>query len=181
MSVKPNAPVGRDVQDEDVPEITLPDDHYLAYHLPREAWHDSILRKHRTAADFDGPELWVSAASRGGGVAWEFSFLQYDFGLKLAIFDDAFPAFEALAPLFVFLRESGACRIDDVREFLDALGAIDKTERKLPAEHALCTELTLGLPGISQDDARLDQIKSYAAALVDGEIVSTSRTTGVER
>lgn len=121
--------------------MKLPDDCHLAYVVSHEAWYASVIK---------GREINISAASSGGGVAWEFRIEEADLGtttpcLRAVMFDDAFQAFREVPELFEALATlRHPSRLGDLVGVLQGLGAVDETERKAPA--GMSETVTRGLP-----------------------------------
>jgi hypothetical protein len=108
--------------------MNLPRDCFLDYVITKEAYYAHVTRAH------SDPEIWIRASAREGGVAWEFSAVQVgNIGVKLDVFDDAWQAFNDLPEFFQSLAARGkGVTLDDVRETLDRLGAVDSTQRVDP-------------------------------------------------
>lgn len=109
--------------------MNLPDGTHLAYIVTHEAYHAKV------AVQTDPPYLMVMASAGGGAVAWEFAVTDYTSRIgkptvRLLIFDDAFDAFAQLPEFFCALASSRPESLDEVREILDGLGAVDETERR---------------------------------------------------
>lgn len=106
--------------------ITLPEDCYLDYVLPKEAWYREVVREE--------PEIQIRASSRGGGCLWEFAAVEVEnIGVQLRIFDDAWRALNDIPEFFQIIAASGqGTTLDDVRKILDGMGAVDSTERTRP-------------------------------------------------
>lgn len=102
----------------------FPDDCFFAYVISHEAWYANVVK---------GREINIQAASREGGVAWEFVAEEVDLGEKSAVrvcvFDDAFDAFTQIPEFFAALVER---KPTTLREVADGLGAKDVTERTGP-------------------------------------------------
>ena len=109
---------------------TLPEDTHLAYTVSHEAWYAS------TPGIVSGPEIGIAASGEGsgGGVAWEFAVEEVDLGshgkvIRLRIFDDAFAAYSQIPEFFAALDSEKIGSLDEVRDLLDRLGAVDETKR----------------------------------------------------
>ncbi len=104
--------------------MNLPANCHLAYVVAKEAWYAHVTP--------DPPTIWISVNHSGGGSPWEFSVFEVEgIGVKLGIFDDAWPAFNDLPEFFQALATKGkGTTLDDVRQILDNLGAVDSTERE---------------------------------------------------
>jgi hypothetical protein len=110
--------------------MKLPDDHFLAYVVPHEAWYRAVTLN-------DPPSIQVMAASSHGGVAWEFIIEKQDINpswpaLRLQMFDEAWDAFGQVPELFTALELRRPRSLPALRAMLDELGARDITERKKP-------------------------------------------------
>lgn len=103
--------------------MNLPHDAFLDYVIAKEAYYAHVTR--------DEPEIQVRAAARDGGCHWEFTAVQVgNIGVQIRIFDDAWHAFNDLPEFFQCLAARGkGTTLDDVREILDGLGAVDSTQR----------------------------------------------------
>lgn len=108
----------------------LPEDTHLAYTVSHEAWYAT------TPGVVDGPEIGIAASAEGtgGGVAWEFAVEEVDLGghgkaIRLRIFDDAFAAYSQIPEFFTALGSEKIGSLDEVRDLLDRLGAVDETKR----------------------------------------------------
>jgi hypothetical protein len=121
-------------------ENKLPADTHLAYTVSHEAWYA------RTPGIVDQPQIMVGASAQGsgGGVAWEFSVTEHDFGghgraIKVGVFDDAFDdafaAFAQIPEFFAALAAGDIDTLDKVALLLQHIGAVDETEREDPATH----------------------------------------------
>ncbi len=106
--------------------MNLPADTFLDYVISKEAYYAHVTR--------DEPEIQIRAASRGGGVGWEFTAVQVGrIGVQICVFDDAWRAFTDVPEFFQRLAGLGkGATLDDVREILDGLGAVDSTQRTDP-------------------------------------------------
>lgn len=111
----------------------LPEDTHLAYIVSHEAWYA------RTPGVIDHPEINVMASAKGsgGGVAWEFMVEEVDLGrgepaIRVKVFDDAFAAFAQIPEFFAAIAETPPQTLKAVRAALDAMGAVDETERHGP-------------------------------------------------
>ncbi len=106
--------------------MNLPADAFLDYVIAKEAYYARVTR--------DEPEIQIRASSREGAVHWEFSAVQVgNIGVQVCVFDDAWQAFTALPEFFQTLARRGkGATLDDVREILDGLGAVDSTQRVDP-------------------------------------------------
>ncbi len=105
--------------------MNLPDGTRLAYTILREAWYADAAR--------DEPaRINIAASVPGDGVAWEFLVVEYREGLRVEIFDDAWPAFAQVPELFAALAAAGTPTLNDVTVLLDRLGAVDETARTSP-------------------------------------------------
>ncbi len=104
--------------------MNLPHDCFLDYVIRKEAWYAHGAR--------DEPEIQIRAASRDGGAYWEFTAIEVNgIGVELSIFGGAFHAFNDLPEFFQILASKGkGTTLDDVRQILDNLGAVDSTERE---------------------------------------------------
>jgi hypothetical protein len=115
-------------------ETKLPEDTHLAYTVSHEAWYA------RTPGIVDQPQIMVAASAQGsgGGVAWEFSVTEHDFGshgraIQIGVFDDAFAAFAQIPEFFAALVAEKIDTLGGVRALLDRMGAVDETDRRGPA------------------------------------------------
>lgn len=106
---------------------SLPEDCFFAYVVSHEAWYASVVK---------GRQIWIQAASREGGVAWEFAVEEEDLGgqphVRVEIFDDAFAAFAQIPEFFAALAERKPDDLLKVADLLDEVGAKDTTERTGP-------------------------------------------------
>lgn len=113
--------------------MELPEDCFLAYVVQHEAWY---YEPNRAAGVSGGRSLNISASSRGGGVAWEFSVEEHPHnggGVKISMFDDAFPALVQVPEFFAALNGDEVPEsVTAVRAILDRIGAADTTERVNP-------------------------------------------------
>lgn len=110
-------------------EHRLPEDCFLGYYLPSEAWYASATAREK-------PSIMVGAPSTGGGTAWEFSITEHQLGgptVQIGMFGDAFDALEQIPAFFSALVEQRPSTLDQVRTLLDLLGAQDTTERRAPS------------------------------------------------
>lgn len=112
--------------------MNLPEDTHLAYTVWHEAWYADASR-----TPGEQPHLMVSASGDDeGGVAWEFQIDDYELGnapvTRVKIFEDAYAAFADMPEFFAALAERRPVTLDEVREILDGLGAIDETQRESP-------------------------------------------------
>lgn len=103
--------------------MNLPTDAFLDYVITKEAYYAHVTR--------DEPEIQIRAASREGGCHWEFTAEQVgNIGVQIRVFDDAWHAFNDLPEFFQILAARGkGATLDDVRQILDNLGAVDSTQR----------------------------------------------------
>lgn len=114
--------------------MPIPDDCHLAYVVSGEAWYADVTSSVRD----EKPELMVQAATRNNeGVAWEFGVREHQFSggsyaVRVEMFGDAFIAWQQIPELFAALAEGEFNRLDEVRELLDKLGAVDQTDRVGP-------------------------------------------------
>jgi hypothetical protein len=118
--------------------ITMPKGTHLAYTVYHEThwWRGSLRLSGRQSLPNEGQpciQVAASAKGQGGGVRWEFSVVEVDLGqkaLRLDIFDEGWEAFALMPAFFAGLAAGGVETLDDVRELLDSLGAVDETERE---------------------------------------------------
>jgi len=112
-------------------ENKLPEDTHLAYVISHEAWYWSALPGRQ-------PEVGVMASAKGtgGGVAWEFYIVEYDFSgsnpIKLGMFNEAFAAFEQIPEFFSALVAEKISSLEEVVALLRRIGAVDETDRTAP-------------------------------------------------
>lgn len=113
--------------------MNLPDDCYLDYVIPKQAWYREVVVR-------DKPEISIRASSRGGGCAWEFAVVEHEnIGVQLRIFDDAWAALNDVPEFFAALAAAGqGTTLDDVRDILHEMGAVDGTERSRPSTETVC-------------------------------------------
>ncbi|MDH2424792.1 hypothetical protein [Sphaerisporangium sp. TRM90804] len=105
--------------------MQMPDGCRLAYVVAHEAWYGQVL------GVVDRPRVWVAAAA-GGGVEWEFSVEEVDYGhraIRVDIFHDAFDAFRQIPEFFAALAEQRTTTLPEVVAILAGMGAVDQTER----------------------------------------------------
>lgn len=113
--------------------MNLPKDTHLAYTVWTEAWWYDASR-----TPGDHPQLMISASAKGsgGGVAWEFPIESYELGgemvTRLKMFNYSYQAMAQVPEFFAALMEQRPGTLDQVRAILDALGAVDETERVSP-------------------------------------------------
>jgi hypothetical protein len=110
--------------------MNLPEDTHLAYTVWHEAWYAAA-----SPIPGEKPHLMVSAASDGGGVAWEFQIDGYDLSgpvTRVKMFMDSYAAFAQMPEFFAALADQRPVTLDEVREILHALGAVDETPRESP-------------------------------------------------
>jgi len=110
--------------------MNLPADTHLAYYVFHEAWYASVDPSRR-------PNVMICASAKGagGGVAWEFEVSEYDLRgptLRVEMFADSWTAFADLPELFTAMASGGISSLDELRNFLDTLGAEDETARSDP-------------------------------------------------
>jgi hypothetical protein len=109
--------------------MNLPEDTRLAYTVWQEAWFYDPRNN-------EEPFLMVSAAAKGGGVAWEFQIDGYELGgnpvTRVKMFDDSYAALAQLPEFFAALAEQQPGTLDEVRALLGSLGAVDETPRVSP-------------------------------------------------
>jgi hypothetical protein len=113
--------------------MDLPEHTHLAYVASHEAWYAH-------ANQISHPQLSIMASHKGGGVAWEFSAEEYELGgrqvVRVRMFFDSFAAYAQMPEFFAALAEQGeTATLDSVRAALDALGALDETERETPPRY----------------------------------------------
>jgi hypothetical protein len=108
----------------------LQGDTYLAYVVTHEAWYSYA------GVERERPQITVCAASEGGGGAWEFvvedhtGLVPGEPTIQVKVFDDAFGAFVDLRDFFETLATGRVQTLDDVRELLDLMDAVDETPRE---------------------------------------------------
>lgn len=126
--------------------MKLPDDCYLSYILPHEAYYWSTAR----LSEKDRHSVNVVAAARSGGCAWEFTVVEYHLSgitLHLEMFSDSWDALAQIPEFFSALASGEITTLADVRGLLDGLGAVDETKREnpdrrpAPVECPQCREL----------------------------------------
>ena len=113
--------------------MNLPEDTHLAYVAMHEAWYAG-------ASHIDHPQLAIEASHKGGGCVWEFTAEEYELGgrqvVRVKMFFDSFAAYAQMPEFFAALAEQGeSATLDSVRAALDALGAVDETERETPLRY----------------------------------------------
>lgn len=114
--------------------MALPEDTHLAYTVTHEAWYARSLPDDRR-------EINITASAPGGGVAWEFTVEEVDLGshgpaIRVKVFDDAFAAFAQIPQFFANLAGGKVKTLDEVRDVLRLMGAVDETERRGPDHSA---------------------------------------------
>lgn len=112
--------------------MNLPEGMHLAYTVTHEAWYWDAVRDARTG---EHPHLMVSASTGGQGVGWEFQIDGYDLSgpvTRVKMFMDAYAALSQVPEFFAALAEQQPTTLDEVREILDGLGAVDETPRVSP-------------------------------------------------
>lgn len=109
----------------------LPGNTHLAYTITHETeWWPQLPPELR--GDNGNRSIYVAASARGqgGGARWEFSVVEHPgIGIKLGIFNDAWPAFQEIADFFRDLAVDRPTSLDDIVQLLDRIGAVDETER----------------------------------------------------
>jgi hypothetical protein len=111
--------------------MNLSADCFLGYYVHDEASYAAVL-KPIGAMPYKVPALGICAASTGGGVEWEFVVTEHELNnttIKVAMFAEAFLAFEQIPEFFAFLVDQAPATLEVVREFLDSIGAKDLTQR----------------------------------------------------
>ncbi|MEV4078706.1 hypothetical protein AB0J43_00240 [Nonomuraea fuscirosea] len=111
--------------------MQLPEGHRLAYVIGYEAWyfqHQGVTARR---------QLDVTASAQDG-VAWHFVVEEVNLGrptssIRLAVYEDAFVAFQQLPEFFAAVGEGQPKTLPEVVAILDAMGAVDETERQRPA------------------------------------------------
>lgn len=145
--------------------MELPEDCFLAYVVTHEAWY---YEPNRASGLLNGRSLNVSASSRGGGVAWEFTVEEHPHnggGIKLNMFDDSFPAFVQIPEFFAALNGNEVPEsVAAVREILDRIGAVDTTERVNPRYVDRRAELAAAVEQAQAELDRYDAEQSHADA-----------------
>lgn len=116
-------------------EITMPEGTHLEYTVYAETyWWQQLSRETRPNGGRPCVQM-AAGANEGGGVKWEFGVVEHDLGrapaLKLSIYDEGWEAFTCMAPFFAALASGEVRTLADVRNLLDSLGAVDKTERAM--------------------------------------------------
>lgn len=117
----------------EVPGISMPDDCTFAYTVCSEAWYSEVLKD--TGVMKNRPELMVAASGNGGGCKWEFSVVEKNLGgptVQVRMFGDSFDAYVSIPAFFSALEREQPSTLDEVRQILDDLGAIDQTQREEP-------------------------------------------------
>lgn len=115
--------------------MEMPEGTHLAYVIYHETkWWGQMCRHDRPNEGRRCVQVYASAKGAGGGTAWEFSVIGYDFDrtekpLRICMFDDAWMAFAQVPEFFAALTDDTVKRLDDIRALLDQLGAVDETER----------------------------------------------------
>jgi hypothetical protein len=109
--------------------MKLSEDTHLAYTVAHEAWY--------WRGD-ENPFVMVAASAKGsgGGVAWEFQIEEMELGGKpttrVKVFDDAYAAFAQIPEFFAAFADAPPSTLRAVIAALDAMGAVDETERISP-------------------------------------------------
>lgn len=149
-------PAPETTQADTPPAIEIPEPLFLAYVVNREAWYYPANQK---IGSLEGRSLNVSAANPAGGCRWEFTVQEYDINggaVRLQMFDDSFQAFEQIPGFFQALTSEQPSSLDQVREILDRLGAVDTTERVSPYRHDPRAELVRKVEEAQAELARFD-------------------------
>jgi hypothetical protein len=110
--------------DQNGPDVPIPDG--FGYVVSHEAWYASAVKGE--------PEIMVGLYAGGGGCQWEFGVRQVgNIAIRAEVFSDAFAAFVEVPEFFRSLP--GLVTLTEVRELLDELGAVDRTERTAPKRY----------------------------------------------
>ncbi|MDQ0376530.1 hypothetical protein [Amycolatopsis thermophila] len=105
------------------------DDCLLTYFVQQEAWFADA------AYAGEVPAINISASADTGrdGVKWDFTVQEHHLAgrpaLQVSLFDDAFAAFTDVPELFAALAAEQPRTLDQLRNLLDRLGAVDVTRR----------------------------------------------------
>lgn len=109
--------------------MNLPEGTRLQYVISHETWY-------RRSRKDDSRELNIAAWEPDEGAEWEFTVAETDLGkniepaVRLVIFDDALQALVQIPEFFAALAAGGrGMTLQAVIKVLDALGAVDATER----------------------------------------------------
>lgn len=130
--------------------MQLPEGTHLTYNVYHEAWHWDMSRNHN-----DSPQIGVVATYPEGGSAWSFSVVDDRGSARLNMFYDGWRAFHDVPEFFAGLAElRDNTSLEQVRDLLDRLGAVDTTPRVRPEY----------LTREQQDAERLAQIEAREQA-----------------
>ena len=147
--------------------MNLPEDTHLAYTVWHEAWYADASR-----IPGEQPHLMVSAAADGGGVAWEFQIDGYELGkspvTRVKMFMDSYAAFAQMPEFFATMAEQRPVTLDEVRDILHALGAVDETPRESPyppRNPSQRERLVAALDGLQVPDP--ERVADVALSMID--------------